>query len=163
MSSKPPLVYIGGSMANRESLLLLSAALRKAGLNVFNEWAAPGEQTDQKWKEFTQAQGFTFLQALAAPHAQDVFNFDKTWLDQADAFVLLLPAGRSAHTELGYMAGMGKPAYVFMAEEPERYDVMLLFATGITNSLEQLLKWLHPAQSSLGFKGWALTKDGFYD
>ena len=39
----------------------------------------------------------------------------------ADACVLLLPCGRSAHLELGWMAGTGKQTIVLMevAEEPE--------------------------------------------
>jgi nucleoside 2-deoxyribosyltransferase len=141
-SNSKKLIYVGGSMRQRGKLLAVSKLLRDAGYEVFNDWAMPGEETDVKWQEFEQAQGHTYFQALCSPHAKDVFEFDKEWLDRADALVMVCPAGRSAHLELGYTVGRGKPAFVFMDSEPERWDVMLLFATAVCNTERKLLDWL---------------------
>jgi nucleoside 2-deoxyribosyltransferase len=42
-------------------------------------------------------------------------------MEWADACVLVLPCGRSAHLEAGWFAGKGKPVFVltFDGEEPE--------------------------------------------
>jgi len=54
--------------------------------------------------------------------------------------VLVLPAGKSGHLELGYMIGQGKPGYILLDGEPERFDVMYNFATGVFTNLSDLLK-----------------------
>lgn len=136
------LVYIAGSMRNRQAIIDLTLALRQAGYDVFNDWAMPGEATDEKWQEFEMAQGHNYFQALEGPHAQDVFEFDKRWLDRADAFVLVAPAGKSAHTELGYCVGTGKPSFLFLPDEPERWDIMVKFATAVCRTQQSLIGWL---------------------
>ena len=45
--------------------------------------------------------------------------------------MLVLPAGKSGHLELGYVIGRGKPGYILMDGEPERVDIMHSFATKV--------------------------------
>ena len=49
---------------------------------------------------------------------EDVYRLGLKW---ADTCVLVLPCGRSAHTEAGWMAGAGKRVIAFIPEmvEPE--------------------------------------------
>ena len=56
--------------------------------------------------------------------------------------VLVLPAGRSAHLELGWMLGRGKPGYILLDGKDDRYDVMYQFATGVVTSLIGLIEML---------------------
>ncbi len=133
------MIYVAGSMSNRSGVLEVSRRLRSAGHEVFNDWIMPGEEADAKWQEFEQAQGRTFLEALYAPHANNAFQFDKRHLDCADAFVLVLPCGKSGHLELGYVAGKGKPTYILLNGEPEKWDVMYLFAKLVCPSLDVLV------------------------
>jgi nucleoside 2-deoxyribosyltransferase len=63
-------------------------------------------------------------------------------LDRCDAAVLLMPGGKSAHLELGYTIGKGKPGFIVFDEEPERYDVMTQFATEIFFSKEEFFSYL---------------------
>ena len=51
---------------------------------------------------------------------------------------MLMPAGKSGHLELGYIIGRGKPGYILFDGEPERYDVMVQFATGIFFNKQEL-------------------------
>ena len=53
-----------------------------------------------------------------------------------------MPGGKSAHLELGYMIGHGKPCYVFFDKEPERWDVMYQFAKDVFFSIEGLIEAL---------------------
>lgn len=61
----------------------------------------------------------------------------KPW---ADACVLVLPCGRSAHTEAGWMAGKGKRvvAYIPKMEEP---DLMYILFDKVVGSIEGMLSF----------------------
>lgn len=135
------LIYVAGSMRNRSGILSTIKTLQAAGFDTFHDWIMPGEETDVKWQEFEQALGHSYLEALATPHVKDVFEFDKKWLDKADAFVLVYPAGKSGHTELGYMIGRGKPGFILLNEDPERWDIMVAFATHITKDIDEIIEW----------------------
>ena len=55
------------------------------------------------------------------PLAERQFEADLCALEHSDTCVLVLPCGRSAHTEAGWMAGKGKRVIMFIPEmvEPE--------------------------------------------
>lgn len=55
--------------------------------------------------------------------------------------VLLLPCGRSAHTEAGFLKGIGRKVYVVM-EELEEPEVMYTLFDGVCDGPEELLKML---------------------
>jgi len=42
--------------------------------------------------------------------------------------------------ELGYVIGRGKPGFILMPEEPERFDVMYAFSTKVCTSVTELLE-----------------------
>jgi nucleoside 2-deoxyribosyltransferase len=95
-------------------------------------------EIDPNWKDWTASQ---YREGLQAPLAQRGFNSDFDGMKWADVGVLLLPCGRSAHLELGWMAGAGKPTVICThnGEEPE---LMALLATTVCVSLEELLEFL---------------------
>lgn len=84
------------------------------------------------------------MEALQGAAARNIFEFDRRHLDDADAVVCVYPAGRSAHLELGYTIGRGKPGFILFDEESakDRWDVMVLFATGICTSIGDVLEEL---------------------
>lgn len=113
---------------------------------MFDDWFAAGPIADDSWKEYEQNRGHTYIEALNNYAAKHVFSFDKHHLDRVDAGILVYPAGKSAHLEMGYLAGQGKPTYILFDGDPEldRWDVMLQFATGgVYFSLEKLIEALH--------------------
>jgi len=111
--------YIIGSLAN-ERVVEVGDALRAANHSVFDDWWAAGPQADFYWQEYEQGRGYTFGEALDRRAAQHVFSFDKQWLDWADTGVLVMPAGKSGHLELGYLIGRGCDGYILMEHEPEK-------------------------------------------
>lgn len=123
-------VYLIGSLRNPK-VPELAAYLRSQGFDVFDDWYAAGPKADDHWQDYEKARGHTFPQALKGYAATHVFGYDKSHLDRCAAGVLMLPAGKSGHLELGYMAGQGKPTFIVMETEPERFDVMYRFATGV--------------------------------
>jgi hypothetical protein len=131
-------LYLIGSLRNPR-VPEIAAELRKLGLDVFDDWFAAGETADDSWRDYEKARGHDFRTALRGYSARHVFEFDKHHLDNCDIGVLVMPAGKSGHLELGYLAGQGKPTYILLDGEPERYDVMYQFATDVFTSLEDLL------------------------
>lgn len=121
-----PLVYLIGSLRN-EKLVLLGNALRNAGVDVFDDWLAAGPIADDSWQKYESDRGRTYAQALRGYAAQHVFEFDHHHLRRATHVVLVMPAGKSGHIELGWAIGMGKRAYVLFDGEPDRWDQMYQF------------------------------------
>lgn len=121
-------VYIIGSLRN-PTIPVVAEALRAAGYDAFDDWYAAGPEADDYWQRYEQERGRTFAEALEGIAANHVYEHDKKHLDRCKAGVLVMPAGKSGHLELGYMRGQGKPVFILMDKEPERFDVMYRFAT----------------------------------
>lgn len=125
-----PIIYLIGSLRNPE-IPKIGVLLRDSGFEVFDDWFAGGPIADDSWQEYEKSKGVSYDDALKGFAARHVYDFDKYHLDRADIGVLVLPAGKSGHLELGYMIGKGKPGYVLFDEEPPRWDVMYQFANGV--------------------------------
>jgi len=136
------MIYLVGSLRN-ERVPLIGNILREAGFDVFDDWHGAGPTADDEWQRYEQTRGRSYEQALAGYAAENTFNFDLRNITRATAGVLVTPAGRSAHLELGYLIGSGKPGYVLFDTPPERWDVMYLFARSVHFSVETLLAQLH--------------------
>lgn len=136
-------IYLIGSLRN-PAVPAIAWQLRQAGHEVFDDWFAAGPEADDWWQRYEQKnRGHTFSEALKGHAAQHVFHHDKRHLDRCDTAVLVLPAGKSGHLELGYMIGQGKPGYILLDKEPERYDVMYCFATGVFTDIGRLVEELN--------------------
>lgn len=131
------MIYLIGSLRN-ETIPSLAQRLREEGHEVFDDWHCPGPNTDDYWQTYETFRGRSYQEALDAPHAWNVFRYDKQHLDRADTVVLVAPAGRSAHLEFGYSIGMGKRGFILLDKEPERWDVMYRFATGVCIGFKEL-------------------------
>jgi nucleoside 2-deoxyribosyltransferase len=131
-------IYIIGSLRN-PAIPEFANALTKEGFEIFADWFAPGPEADDYWRNYSKARGWTYKQALQSHIARNIFEFDKKHLDDADIVVMLMPAGKSGHLELGYHRGKGKPGYILFDQEPERYDVMVQFATDIFFKQDELM------------------------
>ena len=132
------MIYLIGSLRNPFIPAIANALEDKLEIKVFADWFAAGPRTDDHWREYAKARGQKYTEALLEPHAVDVFQFDQIHLDMSDAAVLVLPAGKSGHLELGYMIGRGKPGWILLDGEPERWDIMYQFATGVATDTGEL-------------------------
>jgi hypothetical protein len=98
------------------------------------QWSA----IDPDWQEWTPE---AYRDALSHPTARAGFKNDFDAMQWADTCVLVLPCGRSAHLEAGWMVGAGKRVFVLQItnEEPE---LMYGMTDGICLSIEELLERL---------------------
>jgi hypothetical protein len=133
-------IYLIGSLRNA-AIPDIANTLRSAlpGVDVFASWFAAGPRADDHWQEYEQGRGLSYIEALADAAAQNVYHFDKKHLDSCDVAVLVYPAGKSAHLELGYCAGKGKTTYILLDQQPERWDVMTNFADAVHISIDTLI------------------------
>lgn len=127
-------IYLASSWRNTHQPAWL-AALRSAGHEVYDfRNPAPGNagfgwrQVDPGLVENLSAE--RLRAALAHPVSQQGFDHDFNAMQWADACVLLLPCGMSAHLEAGWFGGAQKPVVIAAPEmrEPElMYKVFDIF------------------------------------
>lgn len=130
-------IYVIGSLRNPK-VPEVGRYLRALGHTVFDDWYAAGPEADDCWQAYEQSRGHSLPQALEGYQAWHVFEYDRFHLNRCDVGVLVLPVGKSGHLEFGYMIGRGKPGYILLDKDPDRYDVMYRFAKGIYTDLKEL-------------------------
>ena len=137
-----PRIYVASSWRNKYQPEVV-AALRKAGHEVYDFRNPPHGGNGFHWTDIDEnAPNWTFdeyAEGLNHPLAERQFKADLEALEWADACVLVLPCGRSAHTEAGWMAGRGKKVVVYIPkmEEPE---LMYKLFDAVVDNLDDLLE-----------------------
>jgi hypothetical protein len=131
-------VYLIGSLRNPK-IPLLGVELRKLGFDVFDDWHGVGPEADDRWQAYEKIRGRSYKDALTGRANVHTFEFDRANLDRCDMAVLIMPAGKSGHLELGYLIGQGKKGFVLFEEEPERWDAMYLFAYAVFFNFDEFL------------------------
>lgn len=139
-------LYLIGSLRNpRIPEIANELRLRVPGLDVFDDWHAAGPHADDCWRDYEKRRGHSYVEALQGLASKQVFEFDRTHLERCDMAMLVLPAGKSGHLELGFILGRGKPGFLLLEDghaqdEAFRYDVMYRFATGVCESLDDAVQ-----------------------
>jgi hypothetical protein len=167
-------IYLASSWKNTYQPEVISW-LRDAAYEVYN-YRQPQEQgplledtpeagfdwrnADPTWGPVTSNILERYKRMLGSPIAKAGFKADYEAMRWADTCVLVLPSGRSAHLEAGWMAGSGRRLVVYMppavdASEPNTlvwsFEPELMYLLGgdpnlITTSKEQLLERLSRRQ-----------------
>lgn len=141
-------IYIMGSLRNPE-IPKFANRLSAEGFEVFADWFAPGPNTDDYFRKYAKIRGWSYKEALNSLAARQVFRFDLHHLETCHAAVMLMPAGKSAHLELGYLRGRETPAYILFDREPKRYDIMTQFASDIFFAESELVTELKTLEEKL--------------
>ena len=134
-------IYVASSWRNKYFPEVV-ACLREAGHEVYDFRNPPHGGAGFHWTDIDpNAPDWTYAQyaeGLHHPLAERQFQADIDALTWADTCVLVLPCGRSAHTEAGWMAGAGKRVIAYIPEmvEPE---LMYKLFDGVAGSLEELV------------------------
>lgn len=83
----------------------------------------------------------TYRRMLEHPRAVEGFDLDFAAMNRADAFVLILPCGRSAHLELGWAVGAGKRTAILL-ENPAEPELMYRMVDRLFVHSWELVEWL---------------------
>lgn len=139
-------IYLASSWRNQLQPIV-QGLLRLAGHEVYDFRNPPG-RAGFAWRDIVErsptgeATPDALAEALRHPDALAGFEADFSAMRWAHACVLVMPCGRSAHLELGWCLGAGKPAVVYQIA-PAEPELMYLLAgpTPIVASPEALLAW----------------------
>lgn len=140
-------IYVASSWRNKYQPDVV-AALRAAGHEPYDfRNPAPGDHgfswssIDENWRNWTTQQ---FAEALKHPIAEHGFGLDYGAMQWSEGGVLVLPSGRSAHDEAGWMSGAGKPVIVYVPAEEGATEPELMYklhSGGVTDRLQDVLDW----------------------
>lgn len=136
---RPRKIYVASSWRNQWQAHVVSS-LRDDGHEVYDfKNPRPGDagfawsEIDPLWKEWTADQ---YVAALDHPLAKSGFASDFNAMKWADAFLLVLPCGRSAHLELGWAIGQGRLTMI-LTRDGEEPELMAKMCDHICTSLDQ--------------------------
>ena len=116
-------IYVASSWRNEFQNIVVTL-LRGLGHEVYDFKKPHGgigfswSSVDPQWQDWTSQE---YVKSLEHPEAEKGFQKDFDAMKWADACVMVLPCGRSANTEAGWMKGAGKLVYVLQLnrQEPE--------------------------------------------
>lgn len=108
-------------------------------IEVFSGWFSAGPDADDKWRDYEKSLGYSFTEALKRPSAVNVFEFDKRHLLASDGALLVAPAGKSGHLELGWVARSGQWTGILL-DNPDRWDVMMSFIDVVSDDLKTIVE-----------------------
>ena len=121
-------IYLASSWQNKEYEQVLNT-LRLEGYETYDfkhpenkelssfDW----EKLDKEYNKWTCPD---FKKALNHPETIKAFQKDFQAMQEADFCVLLLPCGRSAHSEAGWMKGNGKKVFILDLSENPKPELM---------------------------------------
>ena len=137
-------IYVASSWRN-EYYPEVVAKLREAGHDVYDFRNPPSDDhgfwwdsIDPLYMEWTPEK---YKKMLMHPKAMKQFDNDIKAMKSSDACVLVLPCGRSAHTEAGWFAGQGKKVLTYIPEKQEP-ELMYKLFDGICCSMDELIEAL---------------------
>ena len=137
-------IYVASSWRNKYYPEVVEA-LRAKGHEVYDFRNPPHGGNGFRWTDIDEkALEWSFdeyAEGLHHPKAERQFKADLEALEWADTCVLVLPSGRSAHTEAGWMAGAGRRVFVYIPEMQEP-ELMYKLFDGVIGSLDELLEAL---------------------
>jgi len=139
------MIYVASSWRNQRQPVVVDT-LHDACLDVYDfRNPAPGDhgfhwsEIDPEWKGWDPEH---YIPALQHPLAVTGFAKDMAALRECSACLLVLPCGRSAHLELGWACGNGRPTAILLdPDNPVEPELMNKMVDLITADLSSLVAW----------------------
>ena len=124
-------IYIASSWKMSDICLSLSGLIRSWGHEVDCFCDESTGRFVLDYRELGSTQELDAINFLEFEKTQKSFIEDKKHLDWSEAVVMVLPCGKSAHLEAGYVKGQGKRLYILGEFPKGEFDVMYGFANGL--------------------------------
>lgn len=137
-------IYLASSWQNKEYEQVLNT-LRLEGYETYDfkhpenmelssfDW----EKLDKEYNRWTSSD---FKKALNHPETIKAFQKDFQAMQEADLCVLLLPCGRSAHSEAGWMKGNGKNVFILDLSENPKPELMYRMYDDYLTETQELIE-----------------------
>ena len=137
-------IYVASSWRN-EYYQEVVRQLREAGHEVYDFRNPPSGDEGFKWssvsEDYMEWSPAEYREQLQHPKAVKQFRNDIEAMDACDTCVLVLPCGRSAHTEAGWFAGKGKSTIVYIPVQQEP-ELMYKLFSAVCCSIDELIEAL---------------------
>ena len=137
-------IYVASSWRNEYQPGIVNF-IRSLGHQVYDFRKPNGQEAGFHWSDidvaWTNWTPEEYRQALTHPLAVAGFQSDLAGMVWADAVVLVLPSGRSSHSEAAHEKGKGKPVVVYIPEPIEPELMYKLFDNIVINEGE-LAYWI---------------------
>lgn len=134
-------VYVASSWRNQYYTETV-ARLRAAGHEVYDFRNPPKGSGGFRWSDvdpdYTNWTVEQYRAGMKSKEAEQQFSNDIEALEWADTCLLVLPCGRSAHTEAGWFAGKGKKVLVYIPEMQEAELMYKLFDC-VSGDLDEII------------------------
>lgn len=143
-------IYVASSWRNDYQQEVVKK-LREAGHYVYDFKNPPNStgfkwsDIDPNWENWTNEQ---YHEALKHPIAERGFNNDFNGMQESDCCVMVMPCGRSAHAEAGWMQGNRKFTIILQQKEAEPELMYKLFEL-VTNNLEEVIKHIRAIEDGM--------------
>ena len=137
-------IYVASSWRN-EFYPEVVETLRRAGHEVYDFRNPRSGDEGFKWscvaENYMEWSPQEYREQLEHPKAVRQFDNDIKAMEACDTCVLVLPCGRSAHTEAGWFAGRGRTVVVYIPvrQEPE---LMYKLFSAVCCSMDELVEAL---------------------
>lgn len=135
-----PKIYVASSWRNKYYPEVVQF-LREQGHEVFDFRNPPDgkggffwKDVDPDWENWSVED---YVKNLGHEWSEYGFRRDYDAMKEADVCVLVLPCGRSAHTEAGWMAGAGKKVIAYIPEKQEP-ELMYKVFSAVVGTLEDV-------------------------
>ena len=143
--TRPVSIYVASSWRN-EYYPEVVVKLREVGFDVYDFRNPPFGDPGLKWgsidPDFMDWTPSQYRNMLRHPKAERQFHNDIEAMEACDACVLVLPCGRSAHTEAGWFAGKGKRVFAYIPEKQEP-ELMYKLFDEVCCSVKELIEALN--------------------
>lgn len=136
--------YVAGRWRDHAKIRSIVDAIRNADKTVYcfidNEYDGDGiTQTKEPLpSETTQNMVERISDWQTNPTFRKMFENDMQGLRDAEQYIIVLPAGLSAHMELGAAYGMGKPCYAIGT--PEKVETLYLMLTALYPDIDAFIR-----------------------
>lgn len=145
-------IYVASSWRNEHQQSVVKT-LREAGHKVYDfKNPSPTDRgfawsdIDPDWQQWSTNE---FIASLSHPIAEKGFKNDFNAMKRADVCVMVLPCGRSASLELGWMAGAGKPTIILHPPGVvSESDLMYKLANAVYIDINDVLLFLQILQQT---------------
>ena len=138
-------IYVASSWRN-EYYPEVVTKLRDAGHDVYDFRNPPSGDPGFKWssvsEDYMDWTPEQYRENLNHPKAVRQFGNGIEDMNSCDTCVIVLPCGRSAHTEAGWFAGRGKKVLAYIPERQEP-ELMYKLFSGVCCSMEELIEALN--------------------
>ena len=138
-------IYVASSWRN-EYYPEVVEKLREAGHDVYDFRnplrnplsGEPGFKWNSVSENYMEWSPQQYRDMLKHPKAERQFHNDIKAMEACDTCVLVLPCGRSAHTEAGWFVGRGKLTIAYIPEKQEP-ELMYKLFSAVCCSIDELL------------------------